>query len=143
MFCKKSVITNFTKFTGNHLCLRPATLLKETLAQVFSCEFCEISKNTFFIEHLWWLLLWFRETYPEPSRISKKGFFANLLHDWKRLILDVWLSFKCASGMIRYASGSKCIVIDYSLWQYESIIYCFLSYLTDQLGVSVLKKRSS
>ena len=26
---------------------------KETLAQVFSCEFCEISKNTFFTEHLW------------------------------------------------------------------------------------------
>ena len=30
---------------------------KETLAQVFSCEFCEISKNTFFTEHLRWLLL--------------------------------------------------------------------------------------
>ena len=26
---------------------------KETLAQLFSCEFCEISKNTFFTEHLW------------------------------------------------------------------------------------------
>ena len=26
---------------------------KETLPQVFSCEFCEISKNTFFKEHLW------------------------------------------------------------------------------------------
>ena len=26
---------------------------KETLAQVFSCEFCEISKNTFFTGHLW------------------------------------------------------------------------------------------
>ena len=25
----------------------------ETLAQVFSCEFCEIFKNTFFTEHLW------------------------------------------------------------------------------------------
>ena len=25
---------------------------KETLAQVFSCEFCEISKNTFFTEHI-------------------------------------------------------------------------------------------
>ena len=25
---------------------------KETLAQVFSCEFCEISKKTFFKEHL-------------------------------------------------------------------------------------------
>ena len=30
---------------------------KETLAQVFSREFCEISKNTFFIDHLRWLLL--------------------------------------------------------------------------------------
>ena len=26
---------------------------KETLAQVFCCEFCEISKNTLFVEHLW------------------------------------------------------------------------------------------
>ena len=24
----------------------------ETLAQVFSCEFCEISKNTLFLEHI-------------------------------------------------------------------------------------------
>ena len=24
-----------------------------TLAQEFSCEFCQISKNTFFTEHLW------------------------------------------------------------------------------------------
>ena len=30
---------------------------KETLAQMFSSEFWEISKNTFFIEHLRWLLL--------------------------------------------------------------------------------------
>ena len=29
---------------------------KETLTQMFSCEFCEISKCTFFTEHLWWLL---------------------------------------------------------------------------------------
>ena len=34
--------------------LRPATLLKkETLAQVFSSEFWEISKGTFLTEHLW------------------------------------------------------------------------------------------
>ena len=26
---------------------------KEALAQVFSCEYCEIFRNTFFIEHLW------------------------------------------------------------------------------------------
>ena len=29
VFCKKSVLNNFTKFAGKHLCLRPATLLKE------------------------------------------------------------------------------------------------------------------
>ena len=27
---------------------------KETLTPVFSCEFCEIYKNTFFTEHLFW-----------------------------------------------------------------------------------------
>ena len=31
----------------------PFFIKKETLAQVFSCEFCEISKNTFFTEHVW------------------------------------------------------------------------------------------
>ena len=32
-------------------CLRPVIIKKETLAQVFSCEFCEIFKNTFLTEH--------------------------------------------------------------------------------------------
>ena len=44
---------------------------KESLTQVFSCEFCEISKNTFFTEHL-------RATvsiYP-VSRSGKLNFFA-------------------------------------------------------------------
>ena len=31
---------------------------KETLAQVFSCRISEIFKNTFFTEHLQWLLLY-------------------------------------------------------------------------------------
>ena len=30
---------------------------KETQSQVLFCEFCEIVKNTFFIENLRWLLL--------------------------------------------------------------------------------------
>ena len=29
------------------------SIKEETLALVFSCEFCKISKNTFFTEHLW------------------------------------------------------------------------------------------
>ena len=60
VFCKKDVLRNFVKFTGKHLCqsiffnkvagLSPEAcnfIKKETLAQVFSCGFCEISKNTF------------------------------------------------------------------------------------------------
>ena len=39
---KKWVLRNFAKFTGKHICQR----------LWFSCEFSEISKNTFFIEHL-------------------------------------------------------------------------------------------
>ena len=45
---KKGVLRNFTKFTGKHLC-QSLFVKKEN----FSCEFCEISKNTFFTEHLW------------------------------------------------------------------------------------------
>ena len=30
---------------------------KEALEQMFSCEFCELSKNTFFAKHRQWLLL--------------------------------------------------------------------------------------
>ena len=50
MFCKKGAHRNFAKFTGKHLCQslffnKVAGL--GTLAQVFSCEFCESSKNNF------------------------------------------------------------------------------------------------
>ena len=51
---KKGVLKSFTKFTGEHLrqILFLTTLSKKRLAQVFSCEFCEISKNTIFTEQL-------------------------------------------------------------------------------------------
>ena len=60
VFCQKGVFKNLANFTRKHLCqsiffnnaagLRPEAynfIKKETLAQVFSCEFCEIFKNTF------------------------------------------------------------------------------------------------
>ena len=58
VYCKKGVFRNFAKFTGKQLRqslffnnvvdLRPAALLKkEALAQVFPCEFCEMSENPF------------------------------------------------------------------------------------------------
>ena len=59
---KKGVLRNFGKFTGKHLCEclffnkvagQPAILFKKkTLAQAFSCEFCKISMNAFYTEHL-------------------------------------------------------------------------------------------
>ena len=44
VFGKKGVLRNFGKFTGKQETL----IKKETLAQVFSCEFCEIFKSTYF-----------------------------------------------------------------------------------------------
>ena len=75
---REGVLRNFTKFTGKHMCQSlffllkfqapPATLFKkETLKQVFSCEFHEISKITFFTEHLWVTA----SVYSKPSANSK------------------------------------------------------------------------
>ena len=48
---RKGVLRNFAKFTGKHL-YYSLLFKKETLAQVFSFEFCEISKNAVFTEYL-------------------------------------------------------------------------------------------
>ena len=63
VFCKKGVLKNLAKFTGKHQCQslffnKVAGLIKkETLAQVFSREFAKYLRTTFFIEHIWSLLL--------------------------------------------------------------------------------------
>ena len=52
---KKGVLENFAKFIGKHLCqglffnkVEAFNFIKkETLTQVFSCEFCEVFNNTF------------------------------------------------------------------------------------------------
>ena len=49
---KKGALGNFTKSTGKHL-YQSLFFKKETLAQVFFCEFCEIPKNNFFTEQIW------------------------------------------------------------------------------------------
>ena len=77
---KERGLKNYAKFTGKHLCqsffwkesCRPEAwgfllYLKKTLVQVFSSEFCSISKNTFFTELLPWLLL---VMLPFPYRIA-------------------------------------------------------------------------
>ena len=49
---------------------------KESLARVFSCEFCEISKNTFFAEHL-------RTTAVGNIIIFSSDYFHPLFYDGK------------------------------------------------------------
>ena len=60
MLLKKGVLRNFAKFTGKHLC-QSLFIKKETLAQMFSCQFRNISKNTFYYKQLRWLLLCLRD----------------------------------------------------------------------------------
>ena len=57
VFCEKGVLRKFAKFQGKHVrqglffnkVAGACNFIKKgALAQVFSCEFCEISKNTFF-----------------------------------------------------------------------------------------------
>ena len=61
VFCKKKVFLKISQFTGKHLYWSflkiklqtwRATSLKKTPTQVFSCENCKISKDTYIEEHL-------------------------------------------------------------------------------------------
>ena len=63
----KKVFLEISQSSQENPCARASFLIKlqaeaynfikkGTLAQVFSCEFCEILRTPFYIEHLWWLL---------------------------------------------------------------------------------------
>ena len=58
---------------------------KETLTQVFPCEFCDIFKNTFFIEYLRWLhFSQFHTSMTTSSWICL--FFAVLISEVKNIV---------------------------------------------------------
>ena len=67
VFCKRGVLKNFTEASGKHRCwslffnivaaLRLTTIIKNRLQQVFSCEFCEFLRISFYIKRVWWLFL--------------------------------------------------------------------------------------
>ena len=81
VFCEKDVLRNFVKFTGKHLCQSllfnkvaggaSNFIKKGTLAQVFSSEFCEISKNTFFYRTPLVAAFWFWLSIPEMNTSRK------------------------------------------------------------------------
>ena len=56
-FIKKAVLKNFATFTWKHMCwslclIKLQTFRPVTPTQVFSCDYCEIFKNSYFEEHL-------------------------------------------------------------------------------------------
>ena len=57
---------------------------KETLVQVFSCEFCEIFKSIFFTEHL--LLKWVYSTFAESLTCYKNAIW--MLFKWYVQVQD-------------------------------------------------------
>ena len=57
----KKVFFEILQNSQENICARASFLINlQNLAQMFSCEFYEIFKNIFFIEHLRWLLLKFQ-----------------------------------------------------------------------------------
>ena len=106
MFCEKSVIKNFTKFTRKHLCqshffnkvagpglffnkvagLRPVTLLKNRFwYSCFPMNFVKFLRTPFFTAHLWWLLLClFKSRFASAFEVFN---FFNLLF-WQRTFED-------------------------------------------------------
>ena len=68
VFHKKGVLRNFAKFMGKHLC---QNLFFNKVAglrlwhRCFPVNFAKFLRTPFFIEHLWWLLLQFLQTFFE------------------------------------------------------------------------------
>ena len=86
------VLNNFAIFTGKHLCwslfsikLRPEAL-QETLAQIFSSEYSEIFKNSFFIVHYRWNL---RESIMRIFKVFKNQ-IKNFINILRYLKLPHW-----------------------------------------------------
>ena len=77
MLFKISSIKNFAIFTGKHLCwglfliklqaYRPTIFLKRDSNTGVSCGYCELCKNSFFVENLRWLLV---TVLPQYSKVS-------------------------------------------------------------------------
>ena len=70
-----SAIRVFLKISP-HAC----NFFKKTPTQVFSCEFCEIFKNTFSTEHLRWLLRWINFSGRPRTNTSTQYWKNGLIH---------------------------------------------------------------
>ena len=108
LFYQKSVLKNFAKFTGKHLCqfsflINCNFIKKQAMVQVFPCEFCEISKNTFpcrtlpvtasAYPHLWFQ--WYE--LEENFNFVKQPFCGNSSLTYYHIVI-YWVKCKIFSG---------------------------------------------
>ena len=114
------------KFTGKYLCQRLFFnkgacnfIKKDTLAQVFFCEFCEISKNTFFTEYL-------RATASNVIYRFRTMFVLMEFLDHFQLFLEVEARLFQLKFWVKQAIfvASKCT----SLYQYSKINAVFFTF---------------
>ena len=114
---RKGFLRNFATVTGKRICqslfLNKIAgwacnfIKKETLAQVFYCEFCEISKNTFSTEYLWTTASKQRATcfikwlYVKSSQFQVWG--ASRLHAGTSFISYLYTWFSSSNQIFRSA----------------------------------------
>ena len=79
LFFKISRNSQKTPVSESLFLIKLQTLEQVTLAQVFSCEFCEIFKNTFFTEHFW-------------TTASKKGLLEEYLEHCEILMIKLYFT---------------------------------------------------
>ena len=135
---KKCVLKNFAKFTGNHPCgslflnkvadfsyfldqntVKKGTLNKETLANVFSCQFCRIFKNTFF------------------SLNTSSGFWLSLI----QICMYTQLEMPRSGWYVFYIVNNMRSNMLLNNWDFLNL-QCFKLYLKNKVSVSKEQKRA-
>ena len=149
MCCKKGVLRNFTKFTGKRLCQslffnKVAAAQALTLAQAFSCEFCEISKSTLF----------YRTHLVAASKVkyifSQKLHFIDLWQD-SEYTPKFWVKFQTVSNhssslfawslpwrrairlLVWYKTKHRCTWLCFQGLLREHLIMCIVSHCFSQI----------
>ena len=126
VFCKKGVLTNFTKLTGKHRCqsfffckshlfLRPATLLKQRLwHRCFPVNFAKFLRTPFLTEHLRWLLL-----NEEILNKDTKYDVENICHEFPDLRMSSSSQLIChqVSNQLMYRSSHRWCSLDLQYYQ--------------------------
>ena len=112
---ENGILKNFAKFTGKHLCR--SLLLIKLQGPTFSCEFCEIYKNTFLQNTSGWLFLntdilyWITSKSPElalhqtfirrPICLLNMGCMSTKDVFWWNLCLLSSYSNTCTSDVLK------------------------------------------